>query len=71
VLLLWLALGGKEWRGWCGTAWLSIGSKVECYLIIQLTADKLTSIINIFSHQQMMKILKVDLQREACNRNVT
>ena len=25
---LWLALGGGEGRGWCGTAWLSMGSKV-------------------------------------------
>jgi len=28
LLLLWLALGGGAWRGWCGTAWLSMGSKV-------------------------------------------
>ena len=28
LLLLWLALGGGAWRGWCGTAWLSMGLKV-------------------------------------------
>ena len=24
LLLLWLALGGGAWRGWCGMAWLSM-----------------------------------------------